>query len=232
MNEYYQTLKFVKAKIVEYLSQIFKVYGNELLLRLEEYNLLTNKNNCIETSTATGFIMEEFITSKLEIYSKSHNDIDEIKIRKLEGLSTTNSSYDCYVEYNDILFMVNIKVEKKGSNNNAVSAINILQNDYVFGQPEKEKAYLVLKTRYYFDVSKKDNQRKIMISSVDGYYLEEIDFSSGHKQDHRNWSKKEFKPESGRLMISNTFRKSHLLNEEDISYFRTRDFLQNINAGK
>ena len=76
MNNYCEKIKFVKTKIVSYLNEIFKVYGNELLLRLEDYNLLQNKDNCIESSTATGFIMEEFIVSKLETYSQSHNNID------------------------------------------------------------------------------------------------------------------------------------------------------------
>lgn len=62
MNSYYESIKFVESKLIEYLSNIYKVYGNELLLKLEDYNLLAHKNNCIETSTATGFILEEFIT--------------------------------------------------------------------------------------------------------------------------------------------------------------------------
>lgn len=150
MNEYYHKLKFVKEKVTEYLTQIFKVYGNELLLRLEDYNLLQNQNNCIETSTATGFIMEEFITSKLAVYSQEHNNTDEIKIKKLEGQATVNSSYDCFAEYNDILFMINVKVEKRGSKNNGVAAINMLYDNYVMQNPRKTKGIFGFENRLSF----------------------------------------------------------------------------------
>jgi hypothetical protein len=53
----------------EYAFNIFRTYGRELVLRLEEYNLLQNKHNCIESSTAIGFVLEEFIVSKLEMYT-------------------------------------------------------------------------------------------------------------------------------------------------------------------
>ena len=33
MNSYYESIKFVESKLIEYLSNIYKVYGNELLLR-------------------------------------------------------------------------------------------------------------------------------------------------------------------------------------------------------
>lgn len=227
MNRYYEKLKFVGIKISQYLSEIFKVYGYELLLRLEEYNLLTNPNNCIETSTATGFVMEEFIVSKLEIYTRSHNGTDEIKIQRMNGRSTINSSYDCFAEYDGIFVMVNIKVQKDGTSNNAVAAINMLHNDYVVTNPEQEKAYLVLKTHYKFDRSTRDNQRKIIIKNLSGYYLEELDFSGGHHQDHRNWSAN-YNASSGRLIISDSWKKTHLLNENDISYLRTKEFIDGI----
>lgn len=226
MNKYNEDLKFIKSKIEKYLTEIFKVYGNELLLHIEEYNLLNNPYNCIETSTATGFIMEEFIVSKLETYTKDHNGIDEIKIERLKK-STINSSYDCYAIYNDIYIMINIKIQKEGATNNAVAAINILHNDYVKTKPEQEKAYLIFKTFYNFGPSKIDKQRKIIIKKLDSYYLETIDFSTGHKQDHRNWSAN-FNASSGRLQISNSWKNSHLLPEEEISYTKTKEFIDKI----
>lgn len=150
MNEYYDKLKFVKKKIEKYLFEIYKVYGNELLLRLEEYNLLSNPKNCIETSTAIGFIMEEFIVSKLEIYTEFHNGIDEIKIQRKSDSATVKTSYDCFTEYDGVFVMINIKIQKRRSANNAVAAINILHNDYVCINPEQEKAYLIFKTFYDF----------------------------------------------------------------------------------
>ncbi|MBQ8768671.1 MAG: hypothetical protein IJZ15_03350 [Oscillospiraceae bacterium] len=227
MNNYYEKLKVIKAQVETYLREIFKVHGYELLLELEHYNLLSNPNNCIETSTATGFIMEEFIISKLEIYTRDHNGKDELKIQRLRGQSTGNSSYDCYAIYEDIYVMINIKIQKEGAVNNAVSAINILHNDYVRTNPAQEKAFLVLKTMYHFGASSKDAQRKILVNGIHGYFLEEIDFSFGHQQDHRNWSAN-FSANSGRLLVSDNWRRTHLLNESDISYKRTKAFIESI----
>lgn len=225
MNTYYEKIKFVKTKVVLYLNEIFKVYGNELLLRLEEYNLLQNRNNCIESSTATGFIMEEFVVSKLETYSQSHNNEDDIRIERIQSHGTQTTSYDCYVNYKNILFMINIKVDK--GNNNAVSAINILHNDYVLNNPDQEKAFLVLKTKYTFGESERTNERKILIKGISVYALEEIDFSKGHMQDHRNWSE-QFNPASGRLQVTKRFLELNRLNEDDISYNKTKQFIEKM----
>lgn len=231
MKTYYEKIMFVKEKVSSYLKEIFKVYGNELLLRLEEYNLLTSTNNCIETSTATGFIMEEFITSKLEIYTKDHNGVDDIVIHKLSGQSTVNSSYDCFANYDGIFVMINIKVQKDGSANNAVAAINILHNDYVSTNPAQEKCYMLLKSFYDFGMSKKDGERKIMVSGVGGYCLEEIDFSRGHKQDHRNWSAN-FNANSGRLQVPATWLKENKLDDKDVSYSKTKSFIDDMYNGR
>ncbi len=225
MNNYCEKIKFVKTKIVSYLNEIFKVYGNELLLRLEDYNLLQNKDNCIESSTATGFIMEEFIVSKLETYSQSHNNIDDIRIERVANHGTQTISYDCCVYYQDVFFMINVKVDK--GNNNAVAAINILHNNYVITNPEQEKSFLVLKTKYNFGESKKTMERKILIQGISIYALEEVDFTIGHRQDHRNWSK-EFKSASGRLQISKKFRESNVVNEQEISYSKTKQFVEKM----
>lgn len=225
MNAYYEKIKFVKSKVLTYLNEIFKVYGNELLLRLEDYNLLQSEYNCIESSTAIGFIMEEFIVSKLETYSKSHNNVDDIRIERIVNHGTQKTSYDCYVNYQNVFFMINVKVDK--GNNNAVSAINILHNDYVCKNPDKEKAFLVLKTNYTFGESKQTKERKILIEGISVYALEEVDFSIGHKQDHRNWSE-EFNPASGRLQVSNKFRKLNALSENEISYSKTKQFIENM----
>lgn len=227
MNTYYKKLKFVQANVEKYLSEIFKVYGNELLLRLEEYNLLTNPNNCLETSTAIGFIMEEFIVSKLEIYTRNHNGVSKIKIRRMNGRTTVGSNYDCFAEYDGIFIMINVKVQKRGAANNAVAAINILHNDYVRTNYEQEKAYLVLKTFYDFGQSNVDLQRKITVQGIDSYYLEELDFSLGHRQDHRNWSAN-FNANSGRLQVSSRWRMEHLLSADEISYLKTKKFIEDM----
>lgn len=225
MKTYYEKIQFVKDKIVSYLKKIFRSYGNELTLKLEDCDLLQNKNNCIESSTATGFIMEEFIVSKLEDYSRSFDNVNDIRIERIKDHGTTDTSYDCYAKYQDVFFMVNVKIDK--GNNNAVSAINALHNDYVLTDEDKEKSFIVLKTKYTFDESKKATGRKIIIKGVSAYALEEIDFSEGHRQDHRNWSQK-FKSSSGRLQVSKNFIAHHRLKEDEISYKKTKEFIEKI----
>lgn len=128
---------------------------------------------------------------------------------------------------NNILFLINIKVQKKGSNNNAIAAISNLYNDYVLSDPEIIKSYIVVKINYYYANSKIDNKRKVMIDGFLTYALEEIDFSKGYKQDHRNWSVK-FDFTSGRLIIPKSWARKNKLDESEISYELTKKFIENI----
>lgn len=220
---YYEKLEHIKGEIVNYVNEIFKVYGNELLLRLEDYNLLSDKNNCIESSTAPGFIIEEFIVSKLNIYSQNHSG-DKIMIKRIDK-STVDSSYDCYSDFMGTRVLINIKSEK--TTNNAISAVNKLYNDYVICDSDIEKAFLVLKINYTFRQSSKDFQNKIFIENVTAFFIEEIDFSGGHKQDNRNWSKN-FNPNSGRLQISKSYIENNKTKKEDISYENTKKQIEEI----
>ncbi len=106
-----------------------------------------------------------------------------------------------------MLFLINIKAEKKY--NGGVAAINLLHEDYVKINPSQEKSYIVLKIKYGIGESKTKKDRKILVKCIDVYALEELDFSKGHKQDNRSWSKKK-NPNSGRLQISKKFRKDNL----------------------
>ena len=220
---YSQKLRYVQEKIQEYITTILKVYGNELVLLLEDYNLLDSPDNCIESSTAPGFVLEEFIISKLVLFTQGHDGDREIILRRNEG-STTAKSYDCYVEYKDVKILINHKAEKSGVNNSGVAAINKLYTDYVQLEPLKEKAFLVLKLSYRYIVSQRDGQRKFYISGINSVYLEEIDFSGGYRQDYRNWSK-EFKSASGRLMLDRSFIGQHHLPDEQMSHTRTKEFI-------
>ncbi|MDR0983856.1 MAG: hypothetical protein LBL93_02450 [Ruminococcus sp.] len=222
-NIYYEMIKDFKHKIEKYATEIFKVYGNELQLRLEDYNLLTNDKNCLESSTAFGYIIEEFLVSKLEIYSQNHTE-NEYVIQRTDG-STTTSSYDCFSMLGDIKVLVNIKADRK--NNNAIAAINRLYNDYVLEDPKKIKAYLVFKVHYHIGVSERDFKRKIFIDNISSFFLEEIDFSEGHQQDKRSWSEV-YNPNSGRLQATAAFRLEHKVAVENISYENTRIMINKI----
>ena len=223
---YCEKLRYVQNKIQEYVSTILKVYGNELLLLLEDYNLLQNPYNCIESSTAPGFILEEFIISKLTVFTQSHDGENEIVIKR-NNTSTIASSYDCYVDFMGVRILINHKAEKVGSTNSGIAAINKLHKDYVLTEPEQEKAFLVLKLGYKYITSKKDNQRKFFISNIMSFFLEEVDFSKDYKQDHRNWSEN-FKSSSGRLKIDETFKNQHCIEDNLMSYINTKQFIINF----
>lgn len=126
-NYWEQALKF-KCKILTYVKTILQVYGNELVLKIEDLNLLKNDDNCIQSSTAIGFCMEEFIISKLKIFTKDHDGVNDFAIQR-ENINTTGSSYDCYSFVGKEKFLINVKVDK--GSNNAIAAINKLHTDYV-----------------------------------------------------------------------------------------------------
>ena len=220
---YYEKLDYIKNEIINYTNEIFKVYGNELLLKLEDYNLLSNENNCIQSSTAPGFIIEEFIVSKLIMYTQNHNE-DKMIIKRTNK-STVDSSYDCYSDFMGTRVLINIKSEK--TSNNAIAAINKLYDDYVSCDTNIEKAFLILKINYSFKQSYRDFQNKIFIENIEAFFIEEIDFSNGHKQDHRNWSEN-LNLNSGRLQVSKSYFENNKTKKENISYENTKEQLTNI----
>ena len=220
---YYEKLNYIKNEIINYTNEIFKVYGNELLLKLEDYNLLSDQNNCIQSSTVPGFIIAEFIVSKLIIYTQNHNE-DKMIIKRPKK-STVDSSYDCCSNFMGIRVLINIKSEK--TSNSAISSINKLYNDYVVCDTDVEKAYLVLKINYSFKQSYRDSQNKIFIENTIAFFIEEIDFSNGHKQDHRNWSEN-LNLNSGGLQVSKAYFENNKTKKENISYENTKEQLKNI----
>lgn len=232
MNDYYNKVLDFENKLKEYSETIFRVYGKELVLRLEEYNLLQNKHNCIESSTATGFVLEEFLVSKLEMYTHC-GDKSEYVIDRFEE-ATVRKSFDCFCTKDGVRFLVNIKAEKKGSSkNNGVAAISQLYKNYCIDNPEVEKAYVILKVKYSIKDAYEDSYnrkavpRHIYIDSMDSFCLEELDFSKGHQQDHRSWSISS-NNKNGRLLINAKYRGNNRLPEDKISYQNTFSMINDM----
>lgn len=234
MNKYYENILDFQQHIKDYANCIFKTYGKELVLRLEEYNLLQNKHNCIESSTAIGFVLEEFIVSKLEMFTHC-DDSTKYKIDRFIG-ATASESFDCFsIDKNGCKFMVNVKAEKKGAANNAIAAIGQLHRNYCLDQPKQTKSFILFKVLYSIGEATEDSEfkrakpRHIHIDGLDSYCLEEVDFSEEHHQDNRSWSKnKTSTKNNGRLQISSVFRKEHKVPEEKISYKNTFEMLDNL----
>lgn len=189
---------------------------------------MQNENNCIESSTAIGYILEEFIVSKLEIYTNC--DKEKYIINRDSG-ATTKNSYDCHSFKNNIKYLINIKSEKEGQKNNAVAAIQQLYNNYCIENPNQTKAYIVFKIVYSIEgeYGSEDNKRHILIKDIKTYCLEEIDFKNEHSQDNRQWSENKTNTRNnGRLIISDHFRDNHKIAIENISYRNTRKHIECI----
>ncbi len=226
MNAYYQKSQHFQERLKEYACNIFKTYGRELVLRLEEYNLLQNKHNCIESSTAIGFVLEEFLVSKLEMYTHCC-DAEEYRIDRFVG-ATASESYDCFSVKDGTKFMVNVKCEKGRAANNAVAAIQQLHRNYCLEEPQQEKSFILLKVKYEIRDAYEDSEdrrakpRHLYIKDIETYSLEEVDFSEGHRQDNRSWSQAGAATRNnGRLQISSHFREEHKMPIEKISYKTT-----------
>ena len=237
MNNYYRQIQDFQTKLKEYAQNIFRVYGRELVLRLEEYNLLQNKHNCIESSTATGFVLEEFLVSKLEMYT--HCFESDYAIDRFVG-ATASESFDCFSVKNGIKLMVNVKTEKVGSANNAVAAITQLHRNYCEEEPNSPKAFIILKVKYSVRDAYEDSEfrrakpRHLYIEGLDSYCLEELDFSKGHTQDNRSWSENtagKSTRNNGRLSISTAWRQEHRLAEDQISYENTYRMIDSMYNG-
>ncbi|MDE6473248.1 MAG: hypothetical protein K2K73_02435 [Ureaplasma sp.] len=177
------------------------------------------QDNCIKSSTAIGFCLEEFIVNKLIDRTKNNILNEEIFIERNNTKGTQNSSYDFYCKYKNELFLINLKADK--GSNNAIAAINQLYLDYVQNNQNYIKHFLILKLSY------KIKESKIEINDIYSYFLEEVDFSKGYRSDSRNWSKK-YNNNSGRLQITKKFFNENKTPIELISCDRTKEQIEKI----
>ncbi|MGZ9413793.1 UpaP162 family type II restriction enzyme [Mycoplasma sp. AC157] len=223
-NNYWEKSQEFLHFIEEQISKILDLTNNKIELKANNVNLLNNENNCIESSTAIGFLIEEYISSELERIT--NHPLSIYKIRKIK--QTQNSSYDFYCENENDIFVVNLKVAKKI--NDAVAAIKQLKTDYKsLVQTKKQVHFLVLKFNYSFEVE--NNNKFVFLNDLSGFFLEEIDFSKNHLQDKRNWSST-FNYDSGRLMVTKIFLKNNKKEIKDISYKTTLEEILNLNKEK
>ncbi|QDY88355.1 UpaP162 family type II restriction enzyme [Mycoplasma anserisalpingitidis] len=173
MNKYLQIQKEFQNEITKIIKEIFDNYDNVLELKIEEVNLLQREDNCVESSTALGFLIEEFLVNKLITKTKvNEGNYNKILVKRDSLKKTQNSSFDFYSYFNHHLFLVNIKSVLK--NNDAVASINQLHKDYVLNYNENTKHFMLLKIFYTIQKS------KIKINNIKSFFLEEVDFSKGY----------------------------------------------------
>lgn len=228
MNTYYQHICTFERVLKELVEHILRTYGKELVLRLEEYNLLQHTNNCIESSTALGFILEEFVVSKLNIYTTCEPPQEYVIERT--NRATTTDSFDCFCVHDGVKFLINVKCTRDLQSNNAIAAINKLYHNYVVEAPDQPKAFIILKLQYGIGEERLERPRHITTLAMETYCLEEMDFSMGHKQDNRSWSRTKTRADrnSGRLEASPAWRNEHRVPEDQIAYKNTVNMLKGL----
>ena len=210
MNNYQKTAKQFQKEITKDINHIYQDMNNEMKLEMGGVNLLELVNNVIESSTAIGFCLEEFIAKRLT----------ELKpnFYQRQSTKTQNSSFDLYVIKNKIKILINLKVNKR--NNNAIAAISQFKQDYFSNEDQKEKLFLIFKTNYNISES------KIKVESTYSFYFEQCNFDL-IRRDGRNWSKEGNKL-SGRMQYNS--KPSNLKDISKISYQQTKEsFLKKIN---
>ena len=229
---YSSDIRHFQESLQHYVGEIFKCSANELILRLEQLNLLNNNQNCLESSTAFGFIIEEFLVSKLDDYTLGHDGKNGYRVQRAPN-AVTHSSFDCVSEIrNGIRALVNLKIGRSdGPSNDGVAAIQQLYHDYVETDPDVPKCFLLLKVEYSFCQSIRNGskgERAVSIKDVNSYFLDEVDLSIEHLQDNRKWSKNGGSANSGRLKITDAFRKRHTLPDSALSYDNTVSMLKAV----
>nr|VZR98513.1 hypothetical protein MF5295_00810 [Mycoplasma feriruminatoris] len=222
MNNYYKIAIKLQKLLSEVIQEIFSYKNNELEIKVEDLNILQRENNSVSSSSAIGFLVEEYlIINLLNYFNSSKNDKQIImNINKV----TNKNSYDFSIKYKEHLFYVNLKSNK--TNNRTIAAIQKLYDDYVSYTEQTPLHFLVFKINYHIGLSTDNQNIKIIIDNTQSYFLEEINFDQWH-QDKRSWSEN-LNLNSGRLIVSDRFLKDNLLEIDQISYEKTKDQLAKI----
>nr|WP_307923663.1 hypothetical protein [Mycoplasmopsis bovis] len=67
MNNYSEVAIELQSKLEEAINNIFEITNNEISINVEDVNILQRDNNSINSSTAIGYILEEYLIKKLYI---------------------------------------------------------------------------------------------------------------------------------------------------------------------
>nr|WP_307935113.1 hypothetical protein [Mycoplasmopsis bovis] len=69
MNNYSEVAIELQSKLEEAINNIFEITNNEISINVEDVNILQRDNNSINSSTAIGYILEEYLIKNIKIYS-------------------------------------------------------------------------------------------------------------------------------------------------------------------
>ncbi len=70
MNNYSEVAIELQSKLEEAINNIFEITNNEISINVEDVNILQRDNNSINSSTAIGYILEEYLIFKNLYYKK------------------------------------------------------------------------------------------------------------------------------------------------------------------
>nr|WP_307918276.1 hypothetical protein [Mycoplasmopsis bovis] len=65
MNNYSEVAIELQSKLEEAINNIFEITNNEISINVEDVNILQRDNNSINSSTAIGYILEEYLIKKI-----------------------------------------------------------------------------------------------------------------------------------------------------------------------
>ena len=211
-SEYQEIARRFRSLAEACVNEIWQLHKGELYLALNGIEVAT-AGSAVNTSTAVGFLVEEFIVKQLPtIFSTG-------------GRATGNSAFDfTYDSDPKIKLLVNLKVEKNTSTNTAIVAGNILRNEYL--SDSRPRLYLILKSKYHID----EARSTLIFDGLESYFLESfITTRGGLKSDRRSWSE-EFKILSGRLQLPAAKILSESGEATIPSPNKIRDFIENLAA--
>ena len=182
--EYQKIAELFKEAIMEDIEEIWKKHRHNIIMELEQIKLCT-KDSTINSSTAIGYILEEFIIKQLP------SEYD-----RFTGSTTIAVADFFWKDKSKIELYVNFKADKGGKSNNAICAANKLIN--LYSQNKKPKLMLIFKSIYKID----EEKSLINIEDIKSVFLESFLFEYKKKvnKDNRNWSNT-FNPASGRLQV-------------------------------
>nr|WP_307927424.1 hypothetical protein [Mycoplasmopsis bovis] len=67
MNNYSEVAIELQSKLEEAINNIFEITNNEISINVEDVNILQRDNNSINSSTAIGYILEEYLIKIIKI---------------------------------------------------------------------------------------------------------------------------------------------------------------------
>ena len=184
LQEYRKVAVLFQQLVEEEILNIWKKNDKKIAMFLSNVPLC-KEGSAVNSSTAIGYLMEEFLVQQL---SKNHFSKPDEK--------ANTSAFDFSFKNKKIHLVVNLKAEKTPGKNNGVCAGQQLLKFYT--QDKKPKLYLVLKSKYSIDTK----ESKIDFLGLESRYLESWITYGKVKADRRGWSEK-FNPLSGRLQQPN-----------------------------